>query len=157
MHLHLVLLVRHAPEVASLRLHPLTILKCDLEVLHLELPSEEHTLIALALGLQLVPVGVVLALVPRRMVWWVVWWLLVADAASEAAGDSVWAVLQVGELPLDRLVELLEDILLLLFAEAHLIHGLLERLPERRLQVNVVVIEFAGGLALALLWPCDLR
>lgn len=56
MHLHLVLLVRHAPEIARRGLYHLPILHRDLEVLHLELPCEEHAVIGLAFGLQFVPV-----------------------------------------------------------------------------------------------------
>lgn len=54
LNLHLIVLVRHAPEIARWRLHRLPILHYYLEVLHLELPSEEHALVAFAFGFELV-------------------------------------------------------------------------------------------------------
>ena len=54
LHFHLILFVRHAPKVASRRLYHLVVLHRSFEVLHLELPSEEHTLVALAGRLKLI-------------------------------------------------------------------------------------------------------
>lgn len=146
---HLVLLVRHSPEIAGRSLYHLVILHGDLEVLHLELPGEEHALIALALGLQLVLVCVALTVISMRS-GIVLWILRVIYLTSKAALHAIGTRLQVLELLLHRLVELFQYVLFLFFIQFHVVDGLFQCLAQRRLQVNVIMIEFVAGLCLAL-------
>ena len=91
--LHLVVLVRHAPKVAGRRLNRLPVLHDDLEVFHLELPGEEHTLVALAFRLKFVTKSVViLALMLTRCRHLRFLW--VPRVTSEAATHAILTIAQ---------------------------------------------------------------
>ena len=72
----------------------------------------------------------------------------VIDWTSETTCYSKWAVFQLMKLALDRLVVLLKYGLLLLSAQAHLVHSLFEGLAERSLQIDIIMIEFSTSLIL---------
>lgn len=131
-HFHLVLLVRYAPEITRRRRYHLVILHSDLEVLHLELPCEEHAVVGLAFGLQFVPVRLRLTVIPR-VPWRVLWLFVVVYRASKTAGDAILATFKIRELTLHGFVELLKYIKLLFFTETHLIHGFLQGYAQWRL------------------------
>ena len=66
--LHLEVAVGHSPEVAGIAGDLFLLFESDCEVIHSELPREEHPVVVLALGLYFVLHAVVLALRVRMSV-----------------------------------------------------------------------------------------
>ena len=112
--------MRHSPKIACRpRYRILIIGNSDFIILHSELPREKHAVVALALGVQLVPLRVIpplpVSLVVLRLVREIF-------RAAETARDSIGTVLQRSKLSFNGIMELLEYLLLLLVGEAHLLN-----------------------------------
>jgi len=91
--------------------------------LHSELPGEKHTVIAFALGVELVFEGLVPAL---SMTLILLRLLLEIVGSSESARYSVRLLLKLVELPLDGVMKFLKYFLFLVVGKAHLLYGQLE-------------------------------
>lgn len=112
--------MRHSPKITRRpRYRILVIGDSYFIILHSELPREKHAVVALALGVELVPLRVVPALTVSLVVLRLVREIF---RAAETARDSMRTVLQRGKLSFNGIMELLEYLLLLLVGETHLLN-----------------------------------
>ena len=115
-YLHLEIFRGHAPKIAGWSGYGLLFFDLYLEIIHTELPGEEHAIVAFAFRIQFILYRLIssgcMALVFLRLLLEVFW-------ATEAAGHSIRTILQIRKLPLNGSVKFLQNFLFLIFTEVH--------------------------------------